>query len=118
MTAGITNDERGTQRGDATRADRGIENRSVPGRRSGSDLRVFRFARPDGSTYEISFGDQFAGSTAETWAHYFRHKLISEVEAPSRAAPAPRPPEPAELQLSPPPLVEAEEPKPKPKPKP
>lgn len=107
-----------------TVSDRGVANRGLTGSVPVWGPEVFRFVRPDGSSYSLSFkgGTEPAQQTAQVWADYFGHKLLVEHPRSTQERKLSPPPlvqaQPDEPPLSPPPLVQAVPPKPKPKPKP
>jgi hypothetical protein len=70
-----------------------------------NERHVWRFARPDGSTYDTSWTGLGTGTTARAWASQIGHRVVGEVISGPAAPPASQP-EPA---LTPPPLIPAEQ---------
>src|SRR5580692_201821 len=63
------------------------------------DRKVFLFAKPDGTTYELEFGKGYgdARTPAESWGRLMGHRLLSERPVPRQAAPL------TTLEIEPPP---------------
>lgn len=100
--------------GNVTDRERGVLNRGLTGSVPAWGPEVFRFVRPDGTSYSLEFkgGKAPARWTAEAWANYYGHKLVSENPRSTYERPLSPPPlvqaEPVEPTLSPPPLVQAD----------
>jgi hypothetical protein len=76
-----------------------------------NEQHVWRFARPDGSTYETSWRGLGTGTTAQATADVLGHRVIGEVSprsgidrTPTENTNMPR----SEARLTPPPLVQAQ----------
>ena len=105
--------------GDVTDRERGLLNRGLTGSVPAWGTEAFRFVKPDGTSYTLEFkgGTAPARWTAQAWANYHEHKLISENPRATYERPLSPPPlvqaQPVEPTLSPPPLVQADPIKPK-----
>jgi hypothetical protein len=74
---------------------------------------VWRYSKPDGTTYDISWKGIGTRSRAEAWASQMGHRLIGELPAATPARQAELPARRTEPPLSPPPLVQADVPQPR-----
>lgn len=104
--------------GNVTDRERGLLNRGLTGSVPWGP-EVFRFVRPDGTSYNLEFkgGTAPARWTAQTWANYFGDKLVSENPRGTYERPLSPPPlVQADPEPSPPPLVQADPIKPEKKP--
>src|SRR5262249_25626615 len=71
--------------GEITNKERGLPDRDLW--KFGTEKQVFRFQRPDGTTYETSFGGENPRWSAEAWANIMGHKLLTEKPVQSRQKP-------------------------------